>query len=392
MSSISIQHYVEGSLADANSVALCDATNTFGIRNVTSGVTEVAPTGLLSSISPGVYSYDTSFIPPGMYEAVWKLINGGGIEYHTHVFRIDAIEVATNGCMLMEIEEEVCARIGPYYNLEVESGGGLAAVIPGLGTDLDTDEYSDLYILRRGLFRDSREAIVGFPASDRIRRVTNFIPTTGTIVPDRVWSSSPVNGELIELTYLHPDTIRRATLSGLKRCYSLDTVSISPTATATERNLTASIPWLRRTTQLRDVGSVPPSSLNQIPLRVDWVKAITKQGAIYAQMQPDPYPSTIIVTAMRPMHTLVNGVTSLTGPNDDSDILAVDLSYAASAAVIECWRYAKPLLAPQALAGLALTQKDAANDFTTQSKKNLKMLPEISRTSDPLGFRVMELV
>lgn len=79
------------------------------------------------------------------------------------------------------------------------------------------------------------------------------------------------------------------------------------------------------------------------------------------------------------------------GPDDDSDIIQVDLNFAAAAGHIEAWRRFRPRLMAAATAGFQISQKEAAAEFTRLSKVFAPVLPRELKMNYPLGYYGIEL-
>jgi hypothetical protein len=96
------------------------------------------------------------------------------------------------------------------------------------------------------------------------------------------------------------------------------------------------------------------------------IKLYTKGGAV----------GSVTVTALRPAHSLVNGEMSLSGPNDDLDVVYIDGDYAAWAGVLEAWKNYPEVLQPLATQNMRPTRADAATEFTKKSQTLVQQVPE----------------
>ncbi len=261
---------------------------------------------------------------------------------------------------LADIEREVAARLGPYRQETVASGTATTAVVANLQSSIELGDIEDLYLLRRS----------ASAASDRQRLVKDYTPATGTLTVDRAYSNAPTAGEAIELHHLDPAAeLRKAVQAGLWRCYFMDRVVVVLATTASERDLTALLPWLTEPGQVYEVmynyvGSLTP------PVVVPWFKSFTQGGGVWLTVQPDPYPNQLYIDARRPVATWINGADSITGPVADDDEVDVDLYYAAAAGHVEAWRRCGPRLQPVAQTGLYPDQQAAAAVFTEMAAKH----------------------
>ena len=384
MPTISLQHLVSGVLTDATSVSLSDATATYGIRLVSSGATIVAPTAAITASPTGVYSYDVSALSGGVYEAVWKVEYPAAVfTYRAQTFSIDAAAPYA-GVRLMDIERALAERTGPYYELESSASSTTNLVqVLDIASSIDGGEYSDLYVLRRGQRTDG-SGVVGYTSADRVRQVAEVNLASGQLVVDRAWTLAPVDTEVIELLALHPDReIRRAVLAGLKRCYFLDRLEVDSLGASVEADLTAEASWITNPAQVRGVESEPSTAT--LPISMPWFRAYTRGGHVWIKLAGYA-PLGMLVTALRPAHTYVNGATSLVGPNDDDDILAIDLEYATAAAHIELWRIAPARLLPGAAQGFQPSRKDVADEFSRLSMTRIPPAPRRMGFDEPFGW------
>lgn len=291
---------------------------------------------------------------------------------------------------LQEIERALAPRVGPHKlgadGLgEVQTGTAMAnrAYFDTLASTAGIEGITDLYMLRRGnLSSGSTVAVV---AGDRVRMVAAHDPTDGSVTPDRNWATPPIGGELVEFHHLDPEReLRRAVRDGLRRCYFETRVSVTTSSTSAERDLSAVLSWLTAKGQLRRVQH-QAVGVTTLPADVVWTGSFEAAGHVWLAGSPDPYPDTLLVTALRPHYTWVNGADSTTGPTADADLLSLDLNYAVAAAHIEAWRICKPRLLQAAEDGYQITQAQAADEFTRQAEGHVQRRPRTWTLSAPFG-------
>ena len=390
MPDISLQHNVDGVLEDATSVRLADATESYGIRRVSTGVVEVLPTAAITSSPDGVYTYDVSALTGDDYEAVWEVQFPPGVyAYRSQLFSVDAA-VPVTGVRLMDVERALAERCGPWYDLE-SSGNSTTNLVQCLdiASSIQSGEFSDLYVLRRGRYT-SGAGVVGFTADDRVRQVAEVNIAQGQLVVDRAWTTAPAEGEAIELMALHPmRELRRACIAGIKRCFFLDRLSVSSLGAAVETDLTASASWIRQPSYVWSVESEQTSYT--LPATMPWFTPYTRAGHVWLKLAGYA-PLGLLVTALRSAGTYINAATSITGPNDDDDILAVDLEYATAAAHVELWRIAPARLLPAAQVGLQISRKDVADEFTKLSLDRVGRRPRSVMFGEPFGWASGNLI
>jgi len=360
MTVVSIQRTRNGVLASADSATLSIVNS--------AGVTVLATTEIIPE-SAGVYVYTTATLPSGRYTATWVFsVAGLGTETIARAFEVDDPIELTEGIMLMELEQLVARRVGPYRRLKVGAAGSTTNLLslPRLRSSLDFGGLEDQYVLRRGLTWGN-ELVVNALDDDRIRQVDTYDTAAGTLSVDRTYGQVPQADEAVELHVLDPEEeLRACVLDGLKRCMFWETLSISVIGSQVyNMNLTDSAPWLTNPTWIKDVSLSYPSQLMP-PVRLQWwesyregkdIKLYTKGGAV----------GSVTISVLRPVFSLVNGEISLGGPNDDFDVLYVDPDYAAWAGVLEAWKNHPEVLMPLAAQGMRLTREEAATQFTVKS-------------------------
>lgn len=354
------------------------SADTATLSIVNSVGTVVLATTLIAPSTPGVYTYETSSFPAGSYTATWVFVAAGlPTDTISRAFTVDSASEITEGITLMALERLVARRIGPYRRISTLATGSTTSAIyaPRLKSSLALGAYADQYVLRRGLTWGD-DLVNNFVADDRVRLASNYDSPTGIITLDRAYARAVIDAEAVEFHSLDPDEeLRPAVLDGLGRCFFWDTVSISVTGSGVYNiNLTAAVPWLTQVNQVRQVDLSYPSQLLP-PSRMSWwqpyrdgkdLKLYTKGGAV----------GSVTVTALRPANSLVNGETSLAGPNDDLDVLYIDPDYAAWAGVLECWKTLSEMLTPLANAAMRPSRTDAANEFTKKSMTIVQQVPE----------------
>lgn len=254
---------------------------------------------------------------------------------------------------LAEIEQELSRRVGPFY-LSVGSALSVSVVrVPTLVSSVEQGGLDGLYILRRG-------AAV---ADDRQRLVASSNLAAGELTVDRPYSGLFSN-EAVELCLLDPaNELRRCSLRGLQRCYFKDRVTVTLAAEAAERDLTATRSWLTKPNQLLAVEYLPTGSAYG-PDPVEWWKHFQSAGHLNISGQPDPFPDTMYVTALRPHSSWVNSADSTTGPLLDSDYVDADLDYAVTAAHKYAWETYADRLLPAARLGNKASQNDVERGWS----------------------------
>lgn len=278
---------------------------------------------------------------------------------------------------LAQIEQAAAPRLGPYYQRAQSAAVAASTTVAyfdALKTSTNLADHVNLFMLRRTA-----------SAADRQRIAASQDATTGGVTADNLWAVPPTAGELLEFHHLDPALeLRPAVLAGLRRCYFEDRVQITLSSAATERDITASIPWITRPDQVRRY-QFTTTGATLLPSDVPWAQPFEKGGHVWLGAWPDEYPNTLLVTALRPHFTWVNGADSTTGPTLDADTLNVDQDYAAAAAHVEAWRLFPAKLKAAGDAGYQASQQQAAAEFTRLARTQRRRRRTGWNLSSPFG-------
>lgn len=382
MTTLSIQRTVAGVLtsADSATVTVTDSTGAVVVN-----AAAVTPT------SAGVYSYNTTYLTPGVYTVTWTFVRAGQPnDVITRTFTADGPATLDTGHTLMAIEQRLAARLGPYYKKRVSAGSSTGLIVcNSMKSSKDRGGMEDLFILRRGRMTDG-SYISNFNSDDRQREIASFDPTTGSLVPDRVWNVAPAINEEFELHALDPENeLRPCVQWGLERCFFWDTATISTSGGLREYNLSSSVPWIKSTAQVRGISSSYPNSVIP-PTRELWYDAIYKSGSVYLHTNWTGAVS-LSVVALRPHSSYVNKELSFTGPNDDDDMLYVDMEYILASAHVQCWINFTDRLTTLAALGLRLTSTQVSARFTDISAQIAREMPEYPRVRWETGLDLAQV-
>jgi len=264
---------------------------------------------------------------------------------------------------LAQLEQEAAQRVGPYYQYFTDRQDPNTATVsyanfPELRSNIVLDSVTDLWFLRRGV--DYLGNAVVFDVTDRQRLVSSYDPEQGRVYPDRAWGIIPVEGEVIEFHHLNPQQeLRASVLAGLRRCFLPDTVQAQPTAPFGGIDLTAQFPWLTEAFQVARVryGWVGPYG------EAPWDTYTSMGHLVLTGTHGMALPMAVWVDTWRPAWSWVNGAES-TGPTADTDVLEVDLDYAAAAAHIEAWHHFPAKCQSAAAGNYQATRDQAAAEFS----------------------------
>lgn len=390
MAEISIIFVVGGAPKTATvSAKLRDVTGTYAIKNAITGAVIVTPTSALTPIATGTYEYDISALVPGTYTAMWEFIDAeAGAVYVPAIFTVDQAISVPRGVTLAEIEQQVARLTGPYARERVTSDLSTVsvAILGRLKSRLTSGQYEDLFLLRRGVLQDGT-AVPGFDDDDRVRMISGYEPTLGSVEVDRDWTVVPVENEMMEIMHLNPEDIRFAVQEGLKRCFFLDLVSVATSSATAQRDLSAALPWLQNPEWIYGAEWNYPGSTTTLPGSLYWWEPIREGNTVQFRASGDPYPNTLKLRVARPYATYVNGVTSVITPNDDNDIVPGPVDYCAKAAHVECWRYFPDRMLAAAEEGYRIGRKEAVEAFEAASYDVFRAFPQRQQQPiDPYGW------
>jgi hypothetical protein len=196
--------------------------------------------------------------------------------------------------------------------------------------------------------------VANFPADDRVRMVRTTTTSRGRCSWTETTRLAPANTEMIELHYFDPEfELRPSVLDGLKRCYFWDTVSIASVAPYGKINVSSLAPWITSPRQIMS-AEAQAGSVNRFPsTRIPWSRSYQVGSAVYLDTS-NTLPGTTVLTVLRPVGSLVNGDMSLSGPDDDWDVLPVELEYAVRAAHVAAWTRHPERLTPVAAQGMGI--------------------------------------
>jgi hypothetical protein len=359
-----------------------------GIPNSAEGATlqifSQAGTLLLATavtpVSAGAYSYETDILVPGNYTVTWTFTNAGfPDDVITRVITLDAPIGRTDGIALQDIEQLVARTVGPYTKVKATTGSTVARLAAArLKSSAPLGSYEDQFLLRRGRTYTSGAWLPVYTPNDRVRMVLSYDSAVGFLNNDNEWTNAPDvdNGEAVEIMYLEPDAeLRPAVLDGLARCFFWDTLEIQATGGGAGRlNITSAAPWITSVSQIKHVGYTT-QVMSWAPTPLTWFKPYRSGKDIWVWTE-GLMAGVYSFDVLRPVTSLVNNEMSLTGPNDDLDILNVEKDYAVWAGVLGLWQTVPERIMPLTHEGLRPDQKTAAAEFTKHSLMVANQMPE----------------
>lgn len=270
---------------------------------------------------------------------------------------------------LAQLEQEVARRTGPFFQAAQDSGvptssTTASAIMPSLKTNAILGGPEDMWLVRRGVRADGTPTPNLVQSVDRERMVQTFDASAGRVMVDRNWRDPMQPNELADFVHLHPSQeLRQAVLAGLRRCFLEDVEEADPNTQYGPIDLTAQFPWVTSGDQVLRVqyGWLQPGA--DAPFTTTRQQGHVLLGGAWGSYAA----SSVWVTFSRPAWTIVNDLDSTTGPTNDTDELAVDLDYAASAGHVEAWHLFPSRMFAAAAGNLQATQEMAAREFTRQA-------------------------
>jgi hypothetical protein len=341
---------------------------------------EIVPITAVIPSSVGAYSFQIDSLTPGSYTVIWTFTNAGfPNDVITRVITLDAPIGRTDGVTLQDIEQAVARVAGPYVRVKATTGSTVTRLAAArLRSSAPLGTYEDQFMLRRGRTYDTGAWLSIYDQTDRTRLVLSYDAAVGWLNNDNQWVNAPdmINGEAVEIMYLEPDhELRPAVLEGLGRCFFWDTLEVQALGSgANKLNLTAVAPWITSVSQIKS-GAYSTTAGIYAPTPLTWFRPFRSGKDIWVWtegMAAGAYQFDVL----RPATSLVNNETSLTGPNDDLDILYVDKDYAKWAGVLGLWQTVPERIMPLTHEGLRPDQKTAAAEFTKHSIQVANQIPD----------------
>lgn len=299
---------------------------------------------------------------------------------------VPALSPAPAQVTLAETEQATALRVGPYRRYAQSStttSTTTNAFFDELKSEQATTGLDGMFILRRGQLSDGTTVAVA--AGDRQRIAGTPDPLTGGVPPNAAWTVAPVANEYLEFHHLDPaQELRPAVLAGLKRCFFEDRATVTLGSAAAERDVTSSVYWITSPGQVRRY-QFTATGATMLPSAFPWAAPFQQAGHVWLAGWPDEYPNNLLITALRPHFTWVNGADSATGPSVDTDILMVELNYVVAAAHIEAWRLFPSRLRAAAEAGYQASQQEAATEFTRMAAVSIRTRARAWSLNAPFG-------
>ncbi len=151
---------------------------------------------------------------------------------------------------LLQYRQYIARELGPFLASTADTTSSTSVLIDlawPVKSSLSSDDfYVDYYILRPA----------AASATDRVRLVKTYTPSTGSLTPDTVWTNAPVAGEAYELHgVMDPGTTMLDIINAaLKRTLIRTELVGTCVADVSRHSLSTIAPWLTDPLWVRQVG------------------------------------------------------------------------------------------------------------------------------------------
>lgn len=280
---------------------------------------------------------------------------------------------------LAQIRQFAAKRLGPFFvTVAGATSGSTTSVLEDtawpIKTTLVVDElWQDAWVYRPNAAN----------ASDKVRIVKTYAPSTGQLTPDTIWTVAPSVAETYELHGIIEPLVAFTDLinQGLKRCMVEVEVTATPVALSTEHSLATVAPWVEDRSWVRQVGYLGSTdNRNQIDpfqrvIRGE-VREDNKTMILNHPLQAFQATDVIYIKAMRRVYDSCTTTAGVFGSQSglvlETDKCPGNLEWLGWAVVVEAWETYSHLLETGARARLIPDRAEAAAKFTENNRVNCK--------------------
>lgn len=281
---------------------------------------------------------------------------------------------------LADFRRATAPKLGPF-TMGTATGGSSSSVLEAAAWPFLTSlEQSDLFA-DQFIFRPSAAA-----SGDRTRLVANggYVPSTGKLTPDKVWTNSP-SGEVFELHGVIPpvadgvNDLHAFINEGLKDCLLVVEFSFTPgSVLANRHSLAVAAPWLTEPSWVLQVGYLASgeSRTEHDPFRRPRRMLAKKDGAtVYLEGAGFNTTDTVYVTALKRAydHCRPSAGTygSQSGLSLETDEAVPEADWVAAATERIVWDRLADVLAPGNAKRAEQKRAEAAAEFTRKQQNYL---------------------
>ena len=208
--------------------------------------------------------------------------------------------------------------------------------------------------------------------SGQERRVATFAPASGTITPDRAWTTGPSNGTTYQvLRYFDWIDWKAALNRGLERCHYVDEEAVTIVANTRQYTMPT---WVERATDLVGLTVRHGTTVNDYDRVVlgDW-EIYEDAGALYINAPQLSTADTLLVKGWRRYAVL----------SADTDTTACPKELAIAAGKIEAVQKIMNACAPQERRFWERAYEQASRDFTWISRIYTRRVPRDITVGQP---------
>jgi hypothetical protein len=287
---------------------------------------------------------------------------------------------------LTQFRQQAAREVGRYFDGTAKSGSSTTTLVDtawNVKSSLNQDDlYTDYYLFRPN----------AISASDRVRIVATYQPSSGYLIADQTWGIPPYSGGVGEAYELHGtvepyEAMTRLLNAALKRCFIVVEVTMTPIADQTRHSLTTVAPWLTDPRSIVNVGCMQNTDDRDevdpyaAPVRGEVVQDGATFYLVHRGRSFSASEQTIYLQAIKPAYyhcRAAGGVYgSQSGLSLESDECPVAVDWVAAGTLVEAWRDFGHLLEAAANQKLARDRQEAAAWFTRLSNDNF--VPPIPR-------------
>lgn len=278
--------------------------------------------------------------------------------------------------------QRAAKELGIFHSSTATSGSTVSvledATWPVTSTISQDDYYTNCFLLRPN----------ATTASDRVRLIKTYTPTTGQLTPDKTWSVNPYANGTGEAYEIHEKIEPWTTLNdlineALKRCFITVEFTLTPTEDDHRHSL-ASITWLTNPSWVKAVGYLGTNDdRDEVdPYDAHLVRGqVVEDGATLYLWHPNKTfnsTDTIYVQAIKPAYyhckTASGSYGGQSGLSLDTDLAPPQVTeeWLAYGVLVEAWRSYAHLLEMPANQRIKVDRGEAAQMFSYHTRLNFK--------------------
>lgn len=283
----------------------------------------------------------------------------------------------------LQLRKAAAKELGPFDSGTADSTSSTSALVcltHPFKSSISSGTFKD-----RWLYRPDAAA-----AADKLRVVSAYTASTGTLTPELDWSAQP-DGEAFEVHGILPpegnselslhDLIHEA----LKHCFLVVEFTLTPTVLQTRHSLASAASWLSDPSWVRQVGFLTSSEsrdkVNPFE-RVVRGRAVKDTNTVYLEHRSTTFNSSdvVYVKAIKPAYYACAAAASPTtftqsGLNAEADVAIPNEEWVASAVLVLAWRRLGKTLEAGARENHIKNRAEAAAWFSTQSRTHFSLPP-----------------